>query len=40
MCETEQKYGGIRPFRTYQGPIYKGGYSDHFPIVVDFEFDE
>ena len=40
MCETEQKYGGIRPFRTYQGPIYKGVYSDHFPIVVDFEFDE
>lgn len=35
MCEAEKKYGGIRPFRTYQGPIYKRGYSDHFPIVVD-----
>ena len=24
-----------KPFRTYQGPIYKGGYSDHLPIFID-----
>ncbi len=24
-----------RPFRTYQGPIYKGGFSDHLPIYID-----
>ncbi len=36
LCELEKTYGGFRPFRTYQGPIYKGGYSDHFPIVLDF----
>ncbi len=24
------------PFRTYAGTMYKGGFSDHFPIVVDF----
>lgn len=23
------------PWRTYQGPIYKGGYSDHLPIWVN-----
>lgn len=23
------------PWRTYQGPVYKGGYSDHLPIWVD-----
>jgi len=23
-------------FRTYQGPIYKGGYSDHLPVYIDF----
>ncbi|MCR5850083.1 MAG: endonuclease [Bacteroidaceae bacterium] len=23
------------PWRTYQGPIYKGGFSDHLPIWVD-----
>jgi hypothetical protein len=24
-----------RPYRTYQGPIYLGGYSDHLPIFID-----
>jgi exonuclease III len=24
-----------KPFRTYQGPIYFGGYSDHLPIFID-----
>ena len=23
------------PFRTFQGPVYKGGVSDHLPIWVD-----
>lgn len=23
------------PWRTYQGPVYKGGFSDHLPIWVD-----
>ena len=27
--------GAKRPFRTYQGPKYIGGYSDHLPIIVD-----
>lgn len=27
---------GISPLRTFQGPIYRGGYSDHFPVFVDF----
>lgn len=36
MCETDDKYGGMRPSRTYQGPIYKGGVSDHFPVLLDF----
>ncbi len=22
------------PFRTYSGPIYTGGYSDHFPVYI------
>lgn len=24
-----------RPYRTYQGPIYIGGFSDHLPIFID-----
>lgn len=30
--------GGVKLKRTYQGPIYKGGFSDHFPLVTDFWF--
>ena len=28
------------PFRTYIGPWYQGGYSDHFPVYLTFEKDE
>lgn len=27
---------GPRPFRTYLGPHYQGGFSDHLPLVLDF----
>lgn len=27
--------GATRPFRTYQGPAYIGGYSDHLPVIMD-----
>tara|TARA_R110002049_G_scaffold90686_2_gene227134 strand:- start:57450 stop:58418 length:969 start_codon:yes stop_codon:yes gene_type:complete len=30
------KYKG-KPFRTYVGPKYKGGYSDHFPVYAVFK---
>ena len=30
----DETYGGWKPYRTYQGPIYKGGVSDHLPIVL------
>lgn len=34
---TEDKTGGDkRPFRTYLGPKYEGGYSDHLPLVATF----
>ena len=29
-----------RPYRTYQGPIYKGGFSDHLPIFIDLYYVE
>ena len=34
LLEEEPKYGGYRPRRTYQGPKYQPGYSDHLPLVV------
>jgi hypothetical protein len=31
----DKKYGGTKPNRTYLGPVYKGGFSDHLPIYID-----
>jgi endonuclease/exonuclease/phosphatase family metal-dependent hydrolase len=28
------------PLRTFQGPVYKGGFSDHLPIWVDLHEDK
>jgi endonuclease/exonuclease/phosphatase family metal-dependent hydrolase len=33
----DEKFGGLQPFRTYNGMKYQGGYSDHLPVRVDFE---
>lgn len=32
---TENSVGTKVPFRTYQGPKYVGGFSDHLPILID-----
>ncbi len=32
--------GAKRPFRTYQGPKYVGGFSDHLPIILDLLLKE
>lgn len=36
LLVDDQTYGGKRPHRTYQGPSYRGGYSDHLPIYLNF----
>ena len=33
--ERDKKFFG-RPYRTYAGTRYLGGYSDHFPVLVKF----
>lgn len=35
LLMEDQKYGGDKPFRTYNGMKYQGGFSDHLPIVLD-----
>ncbi len=35
LLENDAKYGGYKPFRTYQGPLYKNGFSDHLPVYLD-----
>lgn len=34
MVVPDEKYGGIKTFRTYLGPRYVGGFSDHLPILL------
>lgn len=34
LMTYEKKYPGLKPFRTYSGPRYIGGVSDHCPIVL------
>ncbi len=34
LLEEDAKYGGKKPFRTYLGPRYLGGFSDHLPLVL------
>ena len=38
LLEDDEKYGGKKPYRTYLGPRYLGGYSDHLPLLVRFAF--
>ena len=34
LMAYEKKYPGMKPLRTYSGPRYVGGVSDHCPIVL------
>lgn len=35
LLEENKTYGGRMPRRTFRGPTYHGGVSDHLPIVVE-----
>ena len=37
LMTRETKYPGMKPYRTYIGFKYNGGYSDHLPIFVDLQ---
>lgn len=39
LLEKDGKYGGWQPLRTYYGYRYKGGFSDHLPLVARFLLD-
>ena len=34
MLSRDKRYGGYTPKRTYLGRTFKGGYSDHLPILI------
>ena len=35
MLEDDDTYHGKKLFRTYIGPRYFGGFSDHLPVYID-----
>ncbi len=34
LLEKDDRYGGLKPFRTYNGFLYEGGFSDHMPVLL------
>ena len=36
LFTNDKTWRGQRPFRTYHGYRYEGGFSDHLPILADF----
>lgn len=38
LYEADETLKGVRPRRTYLGPIYKGGWSDHFPLLLELAY--
>ncbi len=40
LLETDTNFQGTEPFRTYKGPVYHGGFSDHLPVILDLYFIE
>ena len=34
LTTRDSAHSGEKPLRTYQGPRYLGGVSDHYPILV------
>lgn len=37
LLEQDKAYGGMKPRRTYIGPRYNGGISDHLPVMLIVE---
>ncbi len=34
LLETDEKFSGSKPFRSWEGMKYKGGFSDHLPVML------
>ncbi len=40
LLDEDTKFGGKKPYRTYNGYRYLGGFSDHLPLVARFNIIE
>ena len=38
LLEDDKKYGGVKPFRNFNGAKWNNGFSDHLPLIARFEF--
>lgn len=38
LLEPDDRYLGSKPYRTYSGYKYHGGFSDHLPVYIDIIF--
>lgn len=38
LLKEDMKYFGSKPFRTFNGLRYEGGFSDHLPVVLDLGY--
>jgi len=36
LSEQDEQFIGVKPFRTFAGFRFHGGFSDHYPIYLDF----
>jgi endonuclease/exonuclease/phosphatase family metal-dependent hydrolase len=37
LLNKDPKYPGFKPFSTYRGYRYQGGFSDHLPLLLDLQ---
>jgi len=40
LLAPDEKYSGQKPYSTYSGYIYNGGFSDHLPVLLDLKLRE
>lgn len=38
LLVPDEKYGGVKTFRTFLGPRYIGGFSDHLPVFIKMTY--
>ena len=38
LLVRDNAHSGLKPFRTYSGPRYAGGVSDHLPVAISLKF--
>lgn len=37
LLEPDMRFPGNKPFRSFKGSFYQGGFSDHLPVYVDIK---